>query len=294
MANYIQKGNLMSKYVEIHYFVDSPEPSEIYLKARSIAGTQLQEQFAFFNNKNVNSSYDGFKWIKAELSYPSFDNLTFAFKNSIFSLVIELIDNTGSSFSQNQKVRLLKACDENNLIPCLFKVNLQVESKNVMHPPLNKSVQKDLELIPAEKGWNLIDARTNDKISPQLLATEELTKMSNWELNNFAIQIVRKDIENEGNAILSFCDLLEINPQIWFEDKLGNMNWVVVRHITSKSDLNYREWVGLEKNNPQLIPYDGFFASVQFFSLSTNSATTLNRGDAMNVIYKGLERIYVS
>lgn len=69
------------------------------------------------------------------------------------------------------------------------------------------------------------------------------------------------------------------------------MGWVVVKHITSDKDLDYREWVNLEKKNPQLLPNDGFYASVQFYSLKTNSMTDLNRGDAMTVNYKGLERI---
>ena len=95
----------MSEYGDIQYLIDRPEPSEIFLRARHIAGSQLQDQFNANNQKSVNSSYDGFKWIKAELTYPSFDNLTFDFKNSIFSVVIELIDDKGSSFTRQQKDR---------------------------------------------------------------------------------------------------------------------------------------------------------------------------------------------
>jgi len=278
----------MNKYGDIQYLIDRPEPSEIFLKARNIAGVQLQEQFSVFNKENVKSSYDGFKWIKTELTYPSFDNLTFAYKNSIFSVVIELIDNTGTSFNQQQKDRLLKACEENNLIPCLFKVNLKELSNT------SDENNKEYQLYPLEQGWNLFDAKNNNKIDPLLVAKDELTEMSKWELSNFAIQIVRKDIEKEGNEILSFCDLPEVNPQIWFKDKNENINWVIVKHIKEDKDLDYREWVGLEEKTTQMLPYDGFFASVQFFSSKTDSSTNLYRGDAMYVNYKGLERIYVS
>ena len=39
----------MSKYGDIQYLIDRPDPSEIFLKARQIAGIQLQEQFELFN-----------------------------------------------------------------------------------------------------------------------------------------------------------------------------------------------------------------------------------------------------
>ncbi len=284
----------MSKYGNIQYLIDRPEPTEIFLKARQIAGIQLQEQFKIFNNGKVDSSFDGFKWVKTELTYPSFDNLTFSYKSSVYSVVIELIDNTGSSFSLKQRERLLNACAENNLVPCLFKINLQEKSKNLLSFMASSNIQDEYELNSLEQGWNLFNARTNQKINPLTLSSDEPTKMSKWELSNFAIQIVRTDIEKEGNEVLSFCDLPEINPQIWFKDKQGNVCWVVVKHITSEIDLDYKKWVGLEQHNEQLLPFDGFYASIQFHSLKTNSMINLNRGDAYVVNYKGLERIYVS
>lgn len=284
----------MSKYGKIQYLIDKPEPSEIFLKARQMAGVHLQEQFTLFNLGNVNSSYDGFKWIKTELTYPSFDNLTFAYKNTIFCVVIELIDVNGTSFTKQQKDRLLKACDENILIPCLFKIKFKEKSNNLFGRLMGDKNQEDYELTVNEKGWNIYDARTNQKNDPIVLATDKKTGMSKWELNNFAIQIVINDIKKEGSQILSFCDLEEINPQIWFKDKQGNTGWVIVKHISKESDLDYREWVGLEDKSPSLKPYDGFFAPVQFHSLDTNSTTDLNRGDKMTVNYKGLERIYIS
>jgi hypothetical protein len=284
----------MSKYGNIQYLIDRPQPSEIFLSARQLAGVQLQDQFNVNKNKNVNSSYDGFKWIKAEMTYPSFDNLTFAFKNSIFSVVIELIDKKGSSFTNQQKDRLLKACEENNMIPCLFKLKFRELTNNFLGRLMGDKNQLDYDLTVLEQGWNLYDAKTNQKIDPSNLASVEPTRMSKWELSNFAIQIVRNDIEKEGNQILSFCDLPEVNPQIWFKNKKGETCWIVVKHTKNESDLNYKEWIGLEDRSPQLKPYDGYFASVQFYSMNTNSTTELFRGDGMSINYKGLERIYVS
>lgn len=289
----------MSKYGDIQYLIDRPEPSEIFLRARHIAGLQLQDQFNTNNQKSVNSSYDGFKWIKAELTYPSFDNITFAFKNSIFSVVIELMNDEGSSFTIQQKDRLLKACEENNLIPCTFRLKFREKTDNFFGRLKGNKDQFDYELAPLEQDWNLYDARTNQRINPLNVGSNEKTRMSKWELSNFAIQIVRNDLEKEGNEIISFCDLPEVNPQIWFKNKKAEVAWVIVKHIKNENEKDYKEWVGLEYRSPQLKPYDGYFASVQIIpSVGWNGVTEftsdLYRGDAMYVNYKGLERIYVS
>lgn len=289
----------MSKYGDIQYLIDRPEPSEIFLRARHIAGSQLQDQFNANNQNSVNSSYEGFKWIKAELTYPSFDNLTFAYKNSVFSVVIELIDDKGSSFTKQQKDRLLMACEENNLIHCTFRLKFREKAENFLGRLMGNKDQPDYELTPLEQGWNLYDARTNKKIDPLNIASDEKTRMSKWELSNFAIQIVRNDLEKEGNEILSFCDLPEVNPQIWFKNKKGETGWVIVKHIKNENEKDYKEWIGLEDRSPQLKPYDGYFASVQLVpSIGWNGVSEfpkdLFRGDGMYVNYKGLERIYVS
>ena len=284
----------MSKLEDIQYLIDRPEPGEIFLRARHVAGAQLQNQFLVNNRKNVNSSYDGFKWIKAELTYPSFDNLTFAFKSSIFSVVVELIDEKESLFTKQQKDMLLDACGKYNLIPCLFKIIIKEKAGNIPGQLTGAENQPGYELKALQQGWNLYDAATNREIDPVSLASDEKTIMSEWELGSFAIQVVRNDLEKEGNHVLSFCDLPEVNPQIWFKNKKGETGWVIVKHVKSESGLDCRKWTGLEDKIGNLKPYDGYFASVQFYSMNTNSAAELYRGDGMSVKYKGLERIYVS
>jgi hypothetical protein len=145
-----------------------------------------------------------------------------------------------------------------------------------------------------EQGWNLFDPINNYKIDPINLSTEEPAIMSKWELSNFAIQIVTAGIIKEENQVLSFCDMPEINPQIWFKNKEGKVSWIIVKHITNDNDLNYRKRVGLEQKNEQLLPYDGYYALVQFESKKSNSINILNRGELISINYKGLERIYLS
>ena len=129
----------------------------------------------------------------------------------------------------------------------MFKVNLRDETDSLFNKVLYESNKKeDYQLEPINSAWNLFDAKTNEEIDLLSYAKEEPTAMSKWELINFAVQTVKRDLQKEGNTILSFCDLLDINPQIWFKDIKGNRNWVVVKHVEKEDDFDYRKWVGLE------------------------------------------------
>jgi hypothetical protein len=283
----------MPEYGNLHYEIDRPVPSELFLKARQIAGCQLQEQFRKLNTGIPDVSYNSFKWIKSELTYPSFDPITFAYKNAVFSVIIELIDEDQTSMTKNQIERLVKATEKNNIIPCVFRLKMKRKQRKSFHRLINTEYSprsQDLEMIPIKNEWNLCHIRTGIEVIPENIGNEVEIKMSDWELQNFAIQIARNGLEKEGISVLSFCDLLEVNPQIWFRDKQGNICWSIVKHITEKPEEKFQEWVGFENANPKLKDFDGFFATVQFNSTRHNG---LIRGDCMNFKYSGLKRIYV-
>lgn len=262
----------------IQYLMDRPEPSELFLEARQMAGGQLQELFSQFDNSPIPTRHNGFTWIKAELTYPSFDHLTFAFKNSIFSVLIELIDEAGSSLADNQKDRWIKACTENNLIPCLFKIKCKAMADGFF------------DLSPMNEVWNLFDVEGHALVDPFDVATEDPMEMSAWELQNFSIQVLRQHIEEQGHEVLSFCDLPEVNPQIWFRDLEEKTSWVIVQYSTEKEVPKADSWKDFEQTNEQLLPYDGYFAGVEISS----EKSRLYRGDGMFVNFEGLEQIYQS
>lgn len=190
-------------------------------------------------------------------------------------------------------------CEENNLIPCTFRLNFKEKADNFLSRLIGNKDQVDYELKPLKQNWNLYDPRTRQAIDPLDIVNNEKILMSQWELGNFAIQVVRNDLEKEGNKILSFCDLPEVNPQIWFENKKGKIGWIIVKYTKNENEKDYKEWGGLEEINTQLKPYDGYFASVQIIpSVGWNGVSefpvNLFRGDGMIVNYKGLEGIYVS
>ncbi len=303
--------------------LDRDEPSRVFLEARTMAGNSISAIFREKSEGGKPSAY-GFRWLKPELTCPAFEHFTFAYKNQVFPVFVELIINGKSQMTQKESDRLLDAAKEFNLVPCLYKVEVipeyQCTSKGNKiaglfgwgwyvnkTPDLQKPPKK---MTPLPKGWNLFDLRTGEPVNPEKLGTDTPIKMSAWELSNFSCQIVRNHISEIGGTVLSFCDLPGVNPQIWFKDKDGRRGWIVVRHIVNIEDDDYHKWVGLEKRNPSLKPYDGFFAGVSFASsepilrdengeiipLSNRFAsdTPLYRGDNMYVRFGGLQRIYVS
>ena len=261
----------MNNEDSIQYLIDRPEPSELFLAARQIAGMQLQEQFGRFNLSAPPSHLPAFRWIKAELTYPSFDHLSFAHKNSIFSVVIDIRQGQESSLSEQQMGNLMDVCQTHQLVPCVFTIDFDDEL-----------------LLPRSTGWNLVHADTLQSIDPLSLAEDGPVVMSAWELANFSIQVVRDYLEKQGNEVLSFCDLPEVNPQIWFRDSEGKECWLIVKNTVSNEPLDSSEWQGFEKSNDSLKPHDGYFAAVRIKS----TQDVLLRGAGMMVDFRGIEKIY--
>ena len=50
------------------------------------------------------------------------------------------------------------------------------------------------EWQPTEAGWGLVDPNSEKSIDPTSLVTDEKIEMTEWELHDFAVQIVRDHI----------------------------------------------------------------------------------------------------
>ena len=88
--------------------------------------------------------------------------------------------------------------------------------------------------------------------------------MSSWEINNFGISLVKGQLQKEGKRIISFCDVLKIEPHIWFEDEMGRKSYVIVNTITG----NTPESVNYQLNHQllmKLLQYEGYFVEVGLF-----------------------------
>ncbi len=280
----------MSHQKRESYPIDTAEPSPRFLHARQVAGVTLQDQF----QKESGKAKPGkdYRWIKAELTWPSFDDLTFAFGNQVFSVLVDLVEGGRSTLPQAARERCIKACRENRLVPCVFAVDAQT-------------------MQPVSGGWNLKHLVEMRDLIPADCVTQERIPMSAWERRNFAIQIVRDHLKKKsGTTEMSFCDVLDIDPQIWFEEPGQERSWVIVRDYPVITGSESKEFIGIEQIHSQLRPFDGYFAAVSFASSEPflydlsgaliplskrfDGSAPLYRGDGCHIKFDGLERIHVS
>ena len=89
-------------------------------------------------------------------------------------------------------------------------------------------------------------------------------------------------MSRKGEKILSFTDAPGISPNIWFEDKCGNKNWIHVS-VNGKSELpSYL-------NNTITKYFNGYVADVLI--LPMNNENEIYRSQSAEIIYNGLESI---
>ena len=272
------------------YQIDSSNPPPEFFEARNVAGATLEQQFNLLS-KSGSPSRD-VKWLKADLTWPSFDHLTFAYRDAVFSVLVDIVENNSSSLEPKATKRCLDAAVTHNLIPCVFQVDRRT-------------------MQPSSGGWNLFDLRDGTPVDPAQTPDTGTVPMSAWELQSFSVQVVRGHVTGQlGGKEHSFCDVLGIDPQIWFEDSKGNNGWVVVRNFPVLTGEEKSDWLGFAGTNPKLQKFDGYFAAVSIASsapvlrneqgnlipLSERFAgqAPLYRGDSFCVKFEGLQRIHVA
>ena len=264
-------GVCIFKPSEVH-FIDRPQPPDSFFRVREYAGWELQQKMKVL---------PGAHWLKAEYTAPAFENLSFAYKNQIFCVLIVYVHKkTGKAISIGVKRdNLVRECKKNNLVPCVYRILVDDFEK----PSLDK-------LEEVGKGWNLLHAETGVEINPAELANDIPIKMSPWELHDFAVQVVRNYITDKLKyKILSYQTVLGIEPQIFFEDNNGMKNWVVVRHVVyPNKEANMP--ANIFDIMPSLKECNGYFASVGFCS-SDMSNSCLYRGEMAMINFQGMKKV---
>ena len=272
------------------YQIDSSNPPPEFFEARNVAGVALQQQFNLLPQSG-SPSRDA-KWLKAYLTWPSFDHLTFAYRDAVFSVLVDIVERSESSLEPKATKRCLDAATLHNLIPCVFQVDRRT-------------------MQPSSGGWNLFGPRDGPSVDPAQTPDTGTVPMSAWELQSFSVQVVRGHVTGQlGGKEHSFCDVLGIDPQIWFEDSKGNNGWVVVRNFPVLTGEEKSDWLGFAGTNPKLQKFDGYFAAVSIASSAPvlrdekgnliplserfTGQDPLYRGDSFYIKFEGLQRIHVA
>src|SRR4026209_2317410 len=83
-------------------------------------------------------------------------------------------------------------------------------------------------LVTIHAGWGLTDVASGRTIDPPSLITDELIEMTDWELHDFAVQVVRERLAGLGRQVMTWQGNPDVDPAVWFVGDKGP-EWVVVR-----------------------------------------------------------------
>lgn len=250
---------------KIMHDINMNEPSEEFAKCWRAAGYHLQTQAG----GRINS------WLKANLTPPFLEHLSFRLGNQLFFIQIEDVD---------------KQLDLPGSLDGLFYIADGCKSHACLLP-MKKIGEEWRPMLP---GWGLQDARTKTLINPVELITDEQIEITEWELHDFAVQIVRDQIKKEGKQIMSSQGNPAVDPSIWFVGDNGP-EWVVVRSArypqsTAARPIN----LAAIASACQKMSSRGNFASVACANSDIqhdSTATKVLRGHGLVVKYEGLEQI---
>jgi hypothetical protein len=253
------------------YKVEQNNPSNDFMRAWNAAGRHIQLQ-----------ADTGFSWLRDKLYTPMAEHLSFRIGNQIFFVYVE---GSGIKSPSNKRI-FAKVCRDANAIPCL----MEMRSRSGKWEPENS-------------GWGLTHAQTGKNLNPLDYVSDELIEMTDWELHDFAIQVVCEELEKTGRTILSKQPSRDIEPSIWFEDLLGHQ-FVVIRaerhpETTVDTPANIEEI----KLSCSGISDIGYFVRVIFVSSddpldpdakNNGNFLPLYRGHGVHPNWSGLQRIIVA
>ncbi len=221
-------------------------------------------------------------WLKANLSPPFLEHLSFRLGNQLF--YIRIVDVDSKLTAPGTVKGLFTIAEGCNGHACLMPMQLQTGS-----------------WAPAVAGWGLVDAKTRRAINPIDFVTDEKIEMTDWELHDFAVQIVRDQLIKDGKKLMSSQGTLGVDPSMWFVGDHGP-EWVVVRSARHPKKEAHRP-----ENMPSIaascarMSNIGHFASVTFansddaFDPSGNiPALPIWRGYGARIRFEGLEPVAIT
>lgn len=244
--------------------IEMHEPSEEFQRAWQAAGYHIQTQ----SQGNLRS------WLKVDLHPPFLEHLSFRLGNQLFFIRIEDVDDRMRGPGSLQG--LLSIADGCQGHACIMRMR-----------------RVGPRWVPDAPGWGLVDARTGRLLDPLALITDERIEMTDWELQDFAVQVVRDSLREQGRQLMSWQGNPGVDPSLWFVGDSGP-EWVVVRAV------RYPEQEAVPPNNMDSIAERcaamgkrGHFASVSFANIDDpfdpdGGGMPLWRGHGCHVRFQGL------
>ena len=220
-------------------------------------------------------------WLRAHLNPPFLEHLSFRLGNQLFFIQIQDVDDILEM--PGHLGGLLSIAYGCNGHACLM--------------PMQK-ISGEWRCVGP--GWGLIDARTEITVNPVALISNESIEMTDWELQDFAVQVVRDQLVKDGRQLMSWQGNPNVDPSIWFVGDNGP-EWVVVRAARwPERDAAVPENIAQIAANCLATGKTGHFAVVRATNSNdpfdpqaklSGNYIPLMRGEGISVGYTGLKLI---
>lgn len=258
--------------------IDMHEASKAFARCWQDAGRHIQKM----------AQGPIISWLRAHLNPPFLEHLSFRLGNQLFFIRLEDADDVlAVPGSRTGLVSIASGCNGH---ACLMPMARRGDGWRLL--------QRGWK--PSQPGWGLLDALSGKPIDPPALVTEEKIEMTDWELHDFAVQVVRDELSQQGRRLMSWQGNPSVDPSIWFVGDDGP-EWVVVRAARfPKRDVEQRSDLKRIKEQCSRLSTVGHFASVEvgssadgFVSHATIPPTPLWRGHELLVQFRGLLRVTI-
>jgi len=176
-----------------------PEVSDDFVECWKAAGRHIQTQAQDWITS----------WLRIHVQPPYLEHFSFNVGNQLY--FVRVIDVDGNLETPGTIMGLQRVAEHCKGFACLI--------------PMKRIHGKWAAVTP---GWGLFDATSGDAIFPPDRCTEEAVVMTDWELHDVAIQVVREDIVKRGFQVMSWNKDPDVTPSIWFVS-IDGPEWVVVQ-----------------------------------------------------------------
>ena len=152
---------------------------------------------------HLSKQSDTLSWIKVSLNGPHLEHFSFRMGNQIFFIQIEDVDNNLACPGQREAfLEKAKSWNAHALIMPMKKIGIK--------------------WAPLLSNWGLEEALTGKLINPSALITDQEIEITDNELHDFAIQVVKNILTNEGKTINSSQNNPEFNPSIFLMRRVSS------------------------------------------------------------------------
>jgi ribosomal protein S27AE len=250
-------------YFQIHMGKVTPEFASCWRCAGS-----------FLNSRGDNR----ISWIKAELTPPFLEHLSFRIGNQLFFIRLVDVDQNADFPGTIDGLRMIsEACGG---FGCLMPM---------------KSIAGAWEVV--ESGWGLVDITNYKTIDPIDKISDELVEMTKWEISDFAVQVVKNYIVKElGYELMSSQSNPDVHPSIWFVGE-GGPEFVIVNALLCNQDIKDLSYdLDVIAQQCSKVSSAGHLATVRLRNAEQidNDATAVRplfRGHAAYVEFNGLKSL---